>query len=446
MPIPPHRVAGDVGHITDHNDMVDVLTGHASSIATTDATVSAHVAGADPHGDRAYADTTKAAIAHTHSFPVSSVNGYTGVVVLAASDVGAETPTGAQAKVDALGATVIPLTQKGAVNGVATLDGTGKIPSAQLPAGAGVTSVNGMAGAVTLTAADVSAVPTTQKGAANGVATLDASTLVPVAQIPGLPGTQITSGTVDVARLPTGSTGTTVSLGNHTHTYPVSSVNSQTGAVVLAAADVGALATSARGAVNGVASLDASTLVPVAQIPNLDATKITSGTFATARIPSLAATYVTQTADNNPQVTSAASTKGFARVDLNYTVAGGTPDALAFYYGGAGGAGGTRSGSFNEYGELRARPANTSNVAFRALAHASGSSGNIFEVTDSGATTQYLRVSSSAAATSVPLSVTGAVTATGAVTGSNLPPSISSGTSLPSPAGYTDGAIFLVHA
>lgn len=44
--------------------------------------------------------------------------------------------------------------------------------------------------------------------------------------------------------------------------------------VVLNAADVGAIATTARGAANGVASLDGSSLVPVAQIPSLSGTYI----------------------------------------------------------------------------------------------------------------------------------------------------------------------------
>ena len=55
----------------------------------------------------------------------------------------------------------------------------------------------------------------------------------------------------------------------------VSSVNGYTtSTIVLNAADVGALPTSARGAAGGVASLDGSTKVPVAQIPDLSATYV----------------------------------------------------------------------------------------------------------------------------------------------------------------------------
>ncbi|MFJ1731463.1 collagen-like protein [Streptomyces sp. NPDC088254] len=50
-------------------------------------------------------------------------------------------------------------------------------------------------------------------------------------------------------------------------TAPVTSVNTKTGAVVLNAADVGALATTARGAANGVASLGSTSKVPDAQLP-----------------------------------------------------------------------------------------------------------------------------------------------------------------------------------
>lgn len=51
------------------------------------------------------------------------------------------------------------------------------------PAG-GVTSVNNKTGAVTLDASDVGAIDTTLKGAANGVAELDSSGKVPAAQLP----------------------------------------------------------------------------------------------------------------------------------------------------------------------------------------------------------------------------------------------------------------------
>lgn len=44
-----------------------------------------------------------------------------------------ETPSGAQAKANAAAAASVPLSQKGLANGVATLDGSGKVPSTQLP-------------------------------------------------------------------------------------------------------------------------------------------------------------------------------------------------------------------------------------------------------------------------------------------------------------------------
>lgn len=58
----------------------------------------------------------------------------------------------------------VPKTEKGAVNGVAELDSSGKVPSDQLP--------------------DMNYVPTSEKGAANGVATLDSTGRLPEAQLP----------------------------------------------------------------------------------------------------------------------------------------------------------------------------------------------------------------------------------------------------------------------
>jgi hypothetical protein len=115
----------------------------------------------------------------------------------------------------------VPTTEKGAANGVASLGADGKVPSAQLPAASGggaVSSVNTKTGDVVLVASDVGAVATTALGAASGVATLDSGSKVPTAQIPSL-----------------------------TSTY---------------------VAVSTRGVANGVATLDASADVPIAQIPD----------------------------------------------------------------------------------------------------------------------------------------------------------------------------------
>lgn len=74
-------------------------------------------------------------------------------------------------------------------------------------------------------------------------------------------------------------------------TAAATSVNSQTGAVTLTAADVSAIPTSQKGAASGVATLDGSTKVPAAQIPDLDAAKITTGVFDANRIPSTSRIY-----------------------------------------------------------------------------------------------------------------------------------------------------------
>ncbi|WP_432110779.1 hypothetical protein [Streptomyces sp. YPW6] len=116
---------------------------------------------------------------------VQSVNGKSAAdIVLAAADVGA-----------------IPTTAAGAAGGVAQLDTSGKVPAAQLPdssGGGAVDSVNGQTGVVVLAAADVGAaaadhthtaaqvgaIPTTARGTASGVASLDTAGRLPVEQLP----------------------------------------------------------------------------------------------------------------------------------------------------------------------------------------------------------------------------------------------------------------------
>jgi hypothetical protein len=92
---------------------------------------------------------------------VNSVNGQTGVVVLTKSDVGlgnVDNTADTAKPVSTAQQTALNLKEdksaKGAVNGYASLDASGKVPAAQVPANL-VTSVAGKQGVVTLVSADV---------------------------------------------------------------------------------------------------------------------------------------------------------------------------------------------------------------------------------------------------------------------------------------------------
>ena len=76
----------------------------------------------------------------------------------------ADTDAAPKGYVDSAAEARIPATQKGQAGGVATLDDSGKVPSAQLPS--------------------MDYIPTSQKGAANGVAELDSAGRVPSSQLP----------------------------------------------------------------------------------------------------------------------------------------------------------------------------------------------------------------------------------------------------------------------
>lgn len=155
-----------------------------------------------------------------------------------------ETPEGAQAKADQAKADAeaasIPLTAKGQANGVASLDGTGKVPSAQLPAmdydpaGSAATvqtNLDAHTGNTgnphSVTAAQVGAVPTAEKGAAGGVATLDGNGKIVAAQMPDTGGSaeevqaHLDEHIADTVKHVTAAERTnwnSKAAGNHTHT------------------------------------------------------------------------------------------------------------------------------------------------------------------------------------------------------------------------------------
>ncbi len=89
---------------------------------------------------------------------VSSVFGRTGAVVAQSGDYSLSLLPDVQTALNGKVGTALV----GAANGVASLDATGKVPSSQLPPGSGVTSFNGRAGAVVPQAADYSSFFLTQ--------------------------------------------------------------------------------------------------------------------------------------------------------------------------------------------------------------------------------------------------------------------------------------------
>ena len=130
------------------------------------------------------------------SAPVISVNGKQNIVVIDKADVGlsnvdntndANKPisTSTQTALNAKEST----SNKGVANGYASLDGAGTIPVSQLPNQSG------------------SYIPITAKGVASGVAELDGTTRLPSAQLPA---------TIPIGNIPTGTSSSTVAIGNDT--------------------------------------------------------------------------------------------------------------------------------------------------------------------------------------------------------------------------------------
>jgi hypothetical protein len=220
---PVQSVNGETGIVS--LDAADVGADPAGTGAAEAASaVSAHEALPDPHPQ--YTTPAEASAAA----PVQSVNGDTGVVVLDATDVGADPAgTGAAEAASAVAAHealsdphpgYVLESREGVANGVATLDGTGNVPASQLGNVASIQFIGWDASTNTPTLT-------------SGVGTVGEYYRVNVAGSTNLDG--ITDWEVGDYAFFDGTV-----WRKQDNTESVVSVNGQTGTVVLGAADVGA--------------------------------------------------------------------------------------------------------------------------------------------------------------------------------------------------------------
>ncbi|MEU0675074.1 collagen-like protein [Streptomyces sp. NPDC006172] len=263
-----------------------------ADIAPTDPTTPTYVA---VRGDSAYEVAVKAGFVGTVAQWLASlvgaqgVKGDTGATGPAGpqgvkGDTGAQGPTGAPGVVQSVNgksqaAVVLAAADVGAVannGGYSRMDGTLHVVYAGTQADvfkasdatqSKYTAVNKNAELITnatatFTDARIGGTGATLGGGAGGVLAF-ANAATPPTTNPAGALLWAEGGTLKVRQ----ADGTAFTLGAGGGTAPVTSVNTKTGAVVLNAADVGALATTARGAASGVASLDATTRIPIAQMP-----------------------------------------------------------------------------------------------------------------------------------------------------------------------------------
>lgn len=215
------------------SDTGSLLPAINANVTTVQQQVTAHIAALNPHGtklsDLAGVNSASIAAAVTGDIPTMSAGG-----------------TWVAAQPSVVAGTYIPTSQKAAASGVASLDASSKV--VQDPA---------------------------SRGLANGVASLDAGTKVPSAQVPDLSATYVAvtqkAAVNGVASL--NASGLVVQ--NPATSYlPTSQKAAASGVASLDASSLVVQLPAGRGAVNGVASLDATTKVPAAQIPDLSATYV----------------------------------------------------------------------------------------------------------------------------------------------------------------------------
>ena len=151
--------------------------------------------------------------------------------------------------------------------------------------------------------------------------------------------------------------------------------------IPVTAADVGAVATTAKGVANGVASLDATGKVPAAQLPAAGGTgtvtKVNNvapdGTGNVTLVPgSIGATPVVA------NVTSAPVDNYIGNWTVNYATSGVSPQVLSVFYNGAGQN--IKTFWLNENGAPRAAMGKSSDSAIKLLGYPGGGTGNTVEI------------------------------------------------------------------
>lgn len=226
-------------------DGLSVVAGKLSStlpITAPSATIEQQPTEGTHAANKTYVDSAIAAakISGSGQTPtgVVSVNGKTGAVTLAASDVGAATKADIQTAINAIPAQKVTSVNTKTGDITLTASDVGAATATDIATAISgitypVTSVAGKTGAVTLSASDV--------GAATEKYVRDQIALIPAAPVQSVNG-KTGAVTISLAELG-GQTAAQVNAAIAGITHPVASVNGKTGTVVLSAKDIGAATT-----------------------------------------------------------------------------------------------------------------------------------------------------------------------------------------------------------